>query len=121
MLTWDYGLGTTIAAIHREQPQPLERDGERCCEVNAFYYHTLQKLIRDYLLYKKDQARQDVSKQNVKLQKKIAYFRGRVAEQTEEIEAQTKRMKLLKAKNDKSCQQDWDKYNNTKRNGKPGL
>lgn len=99
VLTWDYGLGTTIAAIHREQPQPLERDGERCCEVNAFYYHTLQKLIRDYLLYKKDQARQDVSKQNVKLQKKIAYFRGRVAEQTEEIEAQTKRMKLLKAKN----------------------
>ncbi len=99
VLTWDYGLGTTIAAIHREQPQLLERDGERCCEVNAFYYHTLQKLIRDYLLYKKDQARQDVSKQNVKLQKKIAYFRGRVAEQTEEIDAQTKRMKLLKAKN----------------------
>ncbi len=99
VLTWDYGLGTTIAAVHREPPQLVERDGERCCEVNAFYYHTLQKLTRDYLLYKKDQARQDVSKQNVRLQKKIAYFRGRVAEQVEEMETQTKRIKLLKEKN----------------------
>lgn len=85
VLTWDYGLGTSIAAIRQKEPPALAREGENYCEVNAFYYRTLKKLTRDYVTYRKDLARNESSKQNVRLQKKIASLRDKIVKQSENI------------------------------------
>lgn len=86
VLTRNYGLGTSIASISEKDPAVVTRDGEEYVEVNARYYQILQNITKDYVLYRKNLARQEIAKQNVKAQTKIAYLRGRIIEQAERID-----------------------------------
>lgn len=91
VLTRDYGLGTTITSICRQEPAVYEREGIDYCEVESFHYRTMQDLTRDYILYRKDIARQEYSKLNVKLHKKNASLREKLAEEKEALKIQKRK------------------------------
>lgn len=81
VLTRDYGIGTSICSIETNRPEKISRDGREYVLIDPFYYQNLCRLSEDYCIYQKDINRQERSKLNLKLERKVSSLRVKLFEQ----------------------------------------
>lgn len=78
VLAYDYGIRTAYTDCYTATPEKTEKDGREYTLVDSFYYNTLTRITKDYILYQMDRERQNKANESYTLQKIIGRLRKRL-------------------------------------------